>query len=414
MDKKILLQNLAENLVEHTGMTKRKAEAFVRSFFDITETALENDGLVKVKNFGTTKIISVNDRESVNINTGERFQIEGHDKITFTPDSFFRDLVNRPFAHFSTIVLEDEIDENELNTIASPKETILSDEPEDDNIEETEYPTASEIEDAAVMPIADLDSGISEQIASTAAEEEQKEEKEEQAEIQEEEENTTLHSSEETDTKADNSNSNDVSPNTKDTMQQPIIIQNTMPAENHHNWWRTAFIILITMVLMILSYLAGYYRVLCPCEIQDQETVTISHSPDRLVTKFQHKKTRTPYQPQVVETTPDEKEIAEKETTVKKTAVEDGKSTTTVTITPAKKKESSDDSKYRQMDGGEYLITGIIETHEMKVGDNLYKLARQAYGDKNLASYIVFHNKIDNPDIVQLGQKIEIPQLTRK
>lgn len=108
MDNKINQSGLSELLAQKSGISKTAAEQFVKSFFDtITEKILE-EGLVKVKGLGTFKLIQLDNRESVNVNTGERFTIEGHQKITFIPDSELKDSVNMPFSAFETVLLSEE------------------------------------------------------------------------------------------------------------------------------------------------------------------------------------------------------------------------------------------------------------------------------------------------------------------
>ena len=107
---KISIQDLAQVLVERKGLNKRDAVIFVSAMFDIIQTNLEKDRVVKVKGLGTFKIIDVDNRESVNVNTGERVLIEGHNKITFTPDALMKELVNKPFSQFETVVLNDGVD----------------------------------------------------------------------------------------------------------------------------------------------------------------------------------------------------------------------------------------------------------------------------------------------------------------
>lgn len=113
---KISLQELASVLAERGKMTKRDASAFVSTMFEIVQQHLEADKLVKVKGLGTFKIIDVEDRESVNVNTGERVLIEGHGKITFTPDAVMKELVNKPFAQFETVVLNEGVDFDDVTT----------------------------------------------------------------------------------------------------------------------------------------------------------------------------------------------------------------------------------------------------------------------------------------------------------
>ncbi len=117
MKKKLLLQDLAAYLATGSGLTKKESEGFARAFFDVIESGLLEDKFVKIKGFGTFKLIVVSERESVNVNTGERFQIGRHSKVSFTPEASLKELVNRPFAHFEAVDLNDETDVAELNSV---------------------------------------------------------------------------------------------------------------------------------------------------------------------------------------------------------------------------------------------------------------------------------------------------------
>jgi nucleoid DNA-binding protein len=108
-------------------MPLKDAETFVAMLFDVVNDGLMKDKLVKVKGLGTFKVASVKDRESVNVNTGERVLIEGHDKITFTPDAALRDFVNKPFAQFETVIVKDGVDFSDLD---NQKETETPEVPE--------------------------------------------------------------------------------------------------------------------------------------------------------------------------------------------------------------------------------------------------------------------------------------------
>lgn len=115
MDEKLNIQNLIDALAEKHGMSKRNADGFVKEFFQLIEEALEKDRYVKVKGLGTFKLIEVESRESINVNTGERFQIQKHTKISFTPEAALKEIINKPFSHFETVPLLDEtIQENTL------------------------------------------------------------------------------------------------------------------------------------------------------------------------------------------------------------------------------------------------------------------------------------------------------------
>ncbi|KAA6345885.1 DNA-binding protein HU [termite gut metagenome] len=106
MNDKLNTQDIIDALAQKHGINKKEATAFVKELFLLIEHTLEKDKIVKLKGFGTFKIIQVNARESVNVNTGERFTIQEHNKIGFVPDAGLRNLLNEPFAHFETVILE--------------------------------------------------------------------------------------------------------------------------------------------------------------------------------------------------------------------------------------------------------------------------------------------------------------------
>nr|WP_320038538.1 HU family DNA-binding protein [uncultured Bacteroides sp.] len=110
MGERINIQNLIDLFAEKKGLSKKDAENFLKEFFALIEKALETDKYVKIKGFGTFKLIDVESRESVNVNTGERFQIQGHTKISFTPEASLRDQINKPFSHFETVILNEGVD----------------------------------------------------------------------------------------------------------------------------------------------------------------------------------------------------------------------------------------------------------------------------------------------------------------
>ena len=146
MEKKYTLQDLAALLAERESLPLEQAEDFVRSFFELTEEGLLKDSFVKVTGFGTFKLVEVSERESVNINTGERFQISGHNKISFTPDGTLRELVNRPFAHFTTVTLNDKTPEAALEEAERPlaeESTESSAPPSHTTLPAAETPVAS-------------------------------------------------------------------------------------------------------------------------------------------------------------------------------------------------------------------------------------------------------------------------------
>lgn len=112
---KISLSDLAQRLAEKSGISQQDAELFIRKMFDVANEGLQSDKLVKMKWLGTFKVMAVKDRESVDVNTGERIIIEGRDKISFTPDNILKEIVNKPFAQFETVVVNDGVDFDEID-----------------------------------------------------------------------------------------------------------------------------------------------------------------------------------------------------------------------------------------------------------------------------------------------------------
>lgn len=140
MNEKLNIQDLIDLLAEKHGMSKKNADSFVKEFFQLIEEALEKDKYVKIKGLGVFKLIDVESRESINVNTGERFEIQGHTKVSFTPDSTLKDIINKPFSHFETVVL------NESTVLENtPVDNVLV-----DNISEDEEEAEQKIEGVTV------------------------------------------------------------------------------------------------------------------------------------------------------------------------------------------------------------------------------------------------------------------------
>ena len=114
---KTAIQLITSALAKQHNLSAADAAAFVDAFFDIISSELKNGNQVKIKGLGTFKVQAVKPRESVNVNTGERVLIEGHDKISFTPDTVMKELVNKPFSQFETVVINDGVDTEELERI---------------------------------------------------------------------------------------------------------------------------------------------------------------------------------------------------------------------------------------------------------------------------------------------------------
>ncbi len=502
MNNKILLQQLTDALAARAGITKRKADAFVRAFFDVAEEGLTTEAFLKIKGFATFKIITVSERESVNINTGERFQINGHEKISFTPDTAFKELVNRPFSHFTTINLEDDLDLSEWEGMSNfaEEESERAENPSADaaEIDETtetlteeaaetltngsaepsavtenpieiaesseneEPPTLVEMADSEIVSkadeqseaaeIAELGAALAEAVAAEPtivsevshseekADDGKEEGKEESVETVEESTETaeeSVEAAEESVETAEESTETAEGSEVAETEEEPllqaqgnavpqheseekpaIVINNTLP-EQKHNGWRTACVVIGVLLLMAMSYFVGYYRLLCPCYTDFLFTATPSEetaAPARQQTAAETPKAKaesSTTQTSAPQTTAKDS-TTKAENTQQKTETPQPKATDSQTAAQNRRKaELAAAKKYRQT-SGPYLITGVVRTHVMAPGDNLYLLAKKEYGNKDMASYIIFHNQLSNPDLIQLGQKIEIPRLTPK
>lgn len=242
MDNKILLQDIADFLCYRSGITKREAEQFVRAFFEVIQQGLERDQYVKIKGFGTFKLVEVGQRESVNINTGERFQINGHTKVSFTPDTSLKDLVNRPFSHFQTVILNDETAIEELDACTVPEDSEQLN--EEVSILESQIPATEEEENTSMINDKEAETNQSESeanqsesepIISTEIEEnEPKQESEETNEPMSKEVVTPIslsevttslsNSEEEKDTTEDSMTKIENSPSTETDKEQQVVI----------------------------------------------------------------------------------------------------------------------------------------------------------------------------------------------
>lgn len=112
---KFSLNTLGKLLADKSGLRQVEAELFIRKMFDVCNQGLDADKQVKIKWLGTFKVQATKDRESINVNTGERFTIEGRDKLTFTPDNILKEIVNKPFAQFETVVVNDGVNFDEID-----------------------------------------------------------------------------------------------------------------------------------------------------------------------------------------------------------------------------------------------------------------------------------------------------------
>ena len=138
------ITDLASLLAEKHGISHKEAEMFVSLLFDIAKGALHAQKQVKIKGLGTFKLTSVSSRESIDVNTGQRILIEGRDKVSFTPDAAMKNLVNRPFAQFETVILKDDVDFTDI------------DKKYDEKVEEEALPTEEPVVEEPIVEEAPI------------------------------------------------------------------------------------------------------------------------------------------------------------------------------------------------------------------------------------------------------------------
>lgn len=129
---KLNIYDLCSVLTSKNRLDDKESHRFIKAMFDVIQEGLDEDKIVKVKGLGTFKIIEVDDRESINVNTGERVLIEGHSKLTFTPDSVMKEIVNKPFSQFETVILNEGVDFPDPVVEEPAVEDIIADEPAED------------------------------------------------------------------------------------------------------------------------------------------------------------------------------------------------------------------------------------------------------------------------------------------
>lgn len=165
---------LARILAEKNNMTISEAEAFIKQMFDVANGVMQFDKQLKIRWLGTFKVTSVKDRESVDVNTGERIIIGGRDKITFTPDNILKEIVNKPFAQFETVVVNDGVDFSEIDRkfafeakeeVSAPSdEQQIAEESETSPVDKAEsIPAVAEMSDESELK-EDVVSGVTVQV----------------------------------------------------------------------------------------------------------------------------------------------------------------------------------------------------------------------------------------------------------
>lgn len=458
MNDRLNVQNLIDLLAEKHGMNKQEADEFVKEFFLLIEEALENDRCVKIKNLGTFKLIDVDSRESIKVNTGERFQIEGHTKVSFTPDSALRDMINKPFAHFETVILnentvlddtpmdetEEEAEEmaesadisvtenlrdeeiiDEESVIEEPviEESVVEEsvveEPviEESVIEEpvVEEPVIEEVMTEEAVPEEAATGVVSESVIKEPIVEELVAE-----EVEAVAEDPSLDTPSDTDPvletpctltaeeiiAAELQNSDTEFKRTLPEEAQPVTMPPVSAAQKSPIPYLVTIIILVLLLCGSALVFIYYPDLFSPVNKKDRVEVPAPQSQLPIVSE-----------PEVLLDT-----IVAVKDTVAEVVVKEPKEVTPQPIKkvaePVRTNTKASTSKVTPVkpDSVNYKITGTKTTHTVSEGETLTRISLRFYGTKDLWPYIVQHNRniIKNPDNVPYGTTLKIPELTKR
>ena len=418
---KYSITQLATILVKKNGISNDEALKFVTAIFDIVKEGLETDKLVKIKGFGTFKIIDVDPRESVNVNTGERVLINGHQKITFTPDSVMKEMVNRPFAQFETVVLNDGVDFSDIDKLSNINENIDKQEETQEELqeiiqeeEEKKEEGKEEVHDITPQESSNNDDVVRNQttISPTKelAETSTKETAEETAEKQIEE--LAEKPIEETAEKL-------IEEPAEKLIEEPAEdpIEDFDKEENSHNFTTILLSIASCLLLMAASAYIGYLYGIEEGRHQEKTSQISKYS---TYLDKQNEELRTKRLAEEAKATKEAEKT--KNDTTKQTA-KDNKTDTTTNNQPKEnnktKEDNNDDnfSKYDTMDArvrtGAYVIVGIDKYIIVREGQTVGKIAKALLGP-GMSCYIEVLNGVTENEPLKEGTKIKIPKLRHK
>ena len=409
MNEKITLQDLVNLLCEKQGINPKDAELFVRSMFELIEEALAKDKYVKIKGLGTFKLTEVESRESVHINTGERIEIQGHTKISFTPDTTMKDLINKPFAHFEPVVLNDGVELEETPVENATDEAPIIEAPQPEPIVEILAPTEEPVEEpvaeesiaeksvAEEQPteetITEEVIAIEEQIVEEPIWEEtalQESAEEEVPTIETEEpaeeipmvepQPEIIETKEEVTEKPESIEENPSEEKVMETIVEEKVVEESKEKSINRILWG----IIVVLVLIILF---GAYWMF----FRSEDTPEVTPAP--------------PAQEEQVSTPAPITDEKPQEETPK-----------TVQFIELSEEELRKERVPSFADTLDYQIVGTQEEHTLQKGETIIRASVRFFGTKKYWPYIVKHNMdvLPDPDNIPAGIRIKIPKLVEK
>lgn len=381
---KLTLNNIAKVLVEKNGLEPKEAMMFTTAMFDLIHDRLNEEGIVKVKGLGTFKMIRVEARESINVRTGERVLIDSHAKITFTPDAVMKELVNKPFSQFETVVLNDDVEFTDMKSEETTDETNNSEQSESlvDVVSEGGTPEPAPV--VAPEPVAE----VAPEPAPEVAPEPVAEVAPEPTPVVAPE--PTREVPEPTEPSAD-----------EESEENTSAVQTCYEEdEEESHWHRNIGWAFLVLVLMTASAVGGYLYGVGQIPSQTAMADTVS---------------AVKVNPVVTDTLVKDSLKADS-VAVKTEAKHEDKAASEQQ--PQEKTSQNLHDKYAEMDArvrtGAYKITGLDREVKVRAGDNLKRIARRELGSDDMVCYIEVFNKMNASAELKEGQTIKIPALKLK
>lgn len=393
---KLTLNNIAKVLVEKNGLEPKEAMMFTTAMFDLIHDRLNEEGIVKVKGLGTFKMIRVEARESINVRTGERVLIDSHAKITFTPDAVMKELVNKPFSQFETVVLNDDVEFTDMKSEETTDETNNSEQSESLVDVVSEGGTPEPAPEPAPEPVAEpAPEPAPEPVAEPTPEPAPVVAPEPVAEVAPEPTpvvapEPTREVPEPTVPSAD-----------EESEENTSAVQTCYEEdEEESHWHRNIGWAFLVLVLMAASAVGGYLYGVGQIPSQTAMADTVS---------------AVKVNPVVTDTLVNDSLKADS-VAVKTEAKHEDKAASEQQ--PQEKTSQNLHDKYAEMDArvrtGAYKITGLDREVKVRAGDNLKRIARRELGSDDMVCYIEVFNKMNASAELKEGQTIKIPALKLK
>ena len=397
---KLTLNNIAKVLVEKNGLEPKEAMMFTTAMFDLIHDRLNEEGIVKVKGLGTFKMIRVEARESINVRTGERVLIDSHAKITFTPDAVMKELVNKPFSQFETVVLNDDVEFTDMKSEETTDETNNSEQSESLVDVVSEGGTPEPAPEPAPEPVVEVAPEPAPEVAPEPVAEPTPEPApvvapEPVAEVAPEPTpvvapEPTREVPEPTVPSAD-----------EESEENTSAVQTCYEEdEEESHWHRNIGWAFLVLVLMAASAVGGYLYGVGQIPSQTAMADTVS---------------AVKVNPVVTDTLVNDSLKADS-VAVKTEAKHEDKAASEEQ--PQEKTSQNLHDKYAEMDArvrtGAYKITGLDREVKVRAGDNLKRIARRELGSDDMVCYIEVFNKMNASAELKEGQTIKIPALKLK